>query len=96
MLFSQKLDWFFISNDNFLDGIVNEICSNIDNQRISYRRINKDIKKKERRACNIIINALYQGYYSIPETWISIPLGRSYYSGKVYSYRSIKKNLRLS
>ena len=91
MLFSQKLDWFLISNDNFLDGIVNEICSNIDNQRISYRRINKDIKKKERRACNIIINALYQGYYSIPETWISIPLGRSYYSGKVYSYRSIKK-----
>ena len=91
MLFSQKLDWFLISNDNFLDGIVNEICSNIDNQRISYRRINKDIKKKERRACNIIINALYQGYYSIPETWISIPLGRSYYSGKIYSYRSIKK-----
>ena len=91
MFFSQKLDWFLLSNDNFLDGIVNEICSNIDNQRTSYRRINKDIKKKEQRACNIIINALYQGYYSIPETWISIPLGRSYYSGKVYSYRSIKK-----
>ena len=91
MFFSQKLDWFLLSNDNFLDGIVNEICSSIDNQRISYRRINKDIKKKEQRACNIIINALYQGYYSIPETWISIPLGRSYYSGKVYSYRSIKK-----
>ena len=50
MLYSQKLDWFLLSNDNFLDGIVNEICSNIDNQRTSYRRINKDIKKKEQRA----------------------------------------------
>ena len=88
---SQKLDWFLLSNDNFLDGIVNEICSDIDNHRTSYKGVSKDISEKERQACNIIINALYQGYFSIPETWVSIPLGRSYYSGKAYSYRSIKK-----
>ncbi len=91
MLFSQKLDWFLLSKDNFLDGIVNEICSNIDNHRTSYRGVSKETKKKEELACNIIINALYQAYFSVPGTWVSIPLGRSYYSGKAYSYRSIKK-----
>ena len=91
MIFSQKLDWFLLSNDNFLDGIVNEICSNIDNHRTSYRGISKDIRKKERQACNIIINALYQGYFSIPETWISIPLRAFSYTGSDISYRSIKK-----
>jgi hypothetical protein len=88
---SQKLDWFLLSNDNFLDSIIDQICSNIDNQRTSFKGVSEEIKKKERRACNVIINALYQGYFSIPETWISIPLGSSYYSGKAYSYRSIKK-----
>jgi len=91
MLLSQKLDWFLLSKDNLLDGIVNEICSNIDNHRTSYRGVSKKTKKKEVLACNIIINALYQGYFSIPETWVSLPLGSSYYSGKIYSYRSIKK-----
>jgi len=91
MLPSQKFDWFLLSNDHLLDSIVDDICLNVDDTRSSYRGINKDVKKKERQACDILVNALYQGYYSIPETWISIPLGRSYYSGKVYSYRSIKK-----
>jgi len=88
---SQKLDWFLLSNDNFLDSIIDQICSNIDNQRTSFKGVSEEIKKKERQACNVIINALYQAYFSIPETWVSIPLGRSYYSGKAYSYRSIKK-----
>jgi len=91
MLFSQKLDWFLLSNDGLLDGVVGEICSDIDNTRASYRRVNNDIKKKERQACSIIINALYQGYFSIPETWVSIPLRRAFYTDKNFSYRSIKK-----
>jgi len=91
MTFSQRLDWFLLSNDGFLDSIIAEICLDIDNTRTSYRRINNEIKKKERQVCNIIINALYQGYFSIPETWISIPLRRATYTNKDISYRSIKK-----
>ncbi len=91
MTFSQRLDWFLLSNDGFLDSIIAEICLDIDNTRTSYRRINNEIKKKERQACDIIINALYQGYFSIPETWISIPLRRATYTNKDISYRSIKK-----
>ena len=91
MIFSQKLDWFLLSNDDFLDDIVDEICSNIDNQRTSYRGVSEVVKKKERQACNIIINSLYQGYFSIPETWISIPLRAFSYTGSDISYRSIKK-----
>jgi len=91
MTFSQRLDWFLLSNDGFLDSIITEICLDIDNTRTSYRRINNEIKKKERQACDIIINALYQGYFSIPETWISIPLRRATYTNKDISYRSIKK-----
>jgi hypothetical protein len=91
MTFSQRLDWFLLSNDGFLDSIIAEICLDIDNTRTSYRRINNEIKKKERQACNIIINALYQGYFSIPETWISISLRRATYTNKDISYRSIKK-----
>ncbi len=91
MTFSQRLDWFLLSNDGFLDSIITEVCLDIDNTRTSYRRINNEIKKKERQACDIIINALYQGYFSIPETWISIPLRRATYTNKDISYRSIKK-----
>ena len=91
MTFSQRLDWFLLSNDGFLDSIIAEICLDIDNTRTSYRRINNEIKKKERQVCNIIINALYQGYFSIPETWISISLRRATYTNKDISYRSIKK-----
>jgi hypothetical protein len=91
MLPSQKFDWFLLSNDHLLDCIVDDICLNVDDTRSSYRGVNKDVKKKERQACDILVNALYQGYFSIPETWVSIPLGSSYYSGKAYSYRSIKK-----
>lgn len=91
MLPSQKLDWFPLYNDGLLDSIVEDVCSDVDNIRASYKGVNKDVKNKERQACSLIINALYQGYFSIPETWVSIPLGSSYYSGKVYSYRSIKK-----
>jgi hypothetical protein len=42
MLFSQKLDWFLLSNDGLLDGVVGEICSDIDNTRASYRRVNNE------------------------------------------------------
>lgn len=91
MLFTQRLDWFLISDDGLLNSIINEICLDIENTRTSYKGVNNKTKKKERQACNIIINALYQAYFSIPGTWVSIPLGRSYYSGKTYSYRSIKK-----
>ena len=91
MLPSQKLDWFLLSNDGLLDSIVGDVCSDVDDIRASYKGVNKDVKNKERQACSLIINALYQGYFSIPKTWVSIPLGRSYYSGKAYSYRSIKK-----
>ena len=91
MLPSQKLDWFLLSNDGLLDSIVGDVCSDVDDIRASYKGVNKDVKNKERQACSLIINALYQGYFSIPKTWVSIPLGRSYYSGNAYSYRSIKK-----
>ena len=91
MPFSQKLDWFLLSNDGALNPIVDEICSDIENNRTSYKGVNNNIRKKEREACNVIINALYQGYFSIPETWISIPLRRSAYTEKEISYRSIKK-----
>lgn len=48
MLFSQKLDGFFLSNDGLLDGIINQICLDIDNTRTSYKGVNNDIRKKER------------------------------------------------
>ena len=91
MPFIQKLDWFLLSNDGLLDDIIDEICSDIENNRTSYKGVNDNIRKKEKEACRIIINALYQGYFSIPETWISIPLRRSAYTEKEISYRSIKK-----
>jgi len=91
MSFSQNLDWFLTSNDDLLSPLLTEICLDIDKTRVSNRRINNDIRTKEKQACNAIINALYQGYFSIPETWISIPLRRATYTNKDISYRSIKK-----
>ena len=91
MSFSQNLDWFLTSNDDLLSPLLTEICLDIDKTRVSNRRINNDIRTKEKQACNAIINALYQGYFSIPKTWISIPLRRSAYTNKEISYRSIKK-----
>ena len=91
MPFSQKLDWFLLSNDGLLDTIIDEICSDIENKRTSYKGVNDNSRKKEKEACRIIINALYQGYFSIPETWISIPLRAFSYTGSYISYRPIKK-----
>jgi len=91
MIFSQKLDWFLLSDDGLLDDINNDICSHINNTRTSSKGVNNETRNKERQACIIIINALYQGYFSIPETWISVPLRRSAYTEKKISYRSIKK-----
>ncbi|MDC0435882.1 hypothetical protein OAL69_01670 [Pelagibacteraceae bacterium] len=91
MIYSSRLDWFYLSDDALLDDIVNEICVAIENKRTSYRRINNDIRQKEKQACNLILNALYLGFFSIPETWVSIPLRPGAYTNSNYNYRSIKK-----
>lgn len=91
MIYSSRFDWFCLSNDNLLDSLVDQICLGIENKRSSYKGITKDIRYKEKQACNLILNALYQGFFSIPETWISIPLRSGFYSGKIFNYRSIKK-----
>jgi len=90
MLFSQRLDWFLLANDNLLDPIVNEVCDKLDKIRKSKRRI-QITRRQERLSCNLIINALYQGFFSIPPTQVSLPLRRSAYTGGAIGYRHIKK-----
>tara|TARA_B110000503_G_scaffold142349_1_gene238846 strand:+ start:1164 stop:2651 length:1488 start_codon:yes stop_codon:yes gene_type:complete len=89
-LFSQRLDWFLLADDNLLDPIVDEICKDLDNERIGNRRIQIS-RKQERLSCNLIINSLYQGFFSIPPTQVSLPLRSFAYTGSNVGYRHIKK-----
>ncbi len=90
MSYSRKLDWFLLADDNLLDSIVDEICNDLDNKRIGKRRIQIS-RKQERLSCNLIINSLYQGFFSIPPTQVSLPLRSFAYTGSFVGYRQIKK-----
>jgi len=90
MNFSQRLDWFLLADDDLLDPIVNEICKDLDNERIGDRRVHIS-RKQERLSCNLIINSLYQGFFSIPPTQVSLPLRSFAYTGSNVGYRHIKK-----
>ena len=91
MLFDKHLDYFPISNDKLLEEITKEITKHIEDNRKSRRGVNNEIRQNEYLITSKILDALYQGYFSIPKTWVSIPLRAKHYSKKEYGYKNIKK-----
>ena len=91
MLFDKHLDYFLISNDKLLEVIIKEITQHIEQNRLSKRGVEKKTRHDEYLIASKIIDALYQGYFSIPKTWVSITLRAKHYSKKEYGYKNFKK-----
>ena len=91
MLFDKKLDNFLISNDKLLEVIIKEITQHIEQNRPSKKGVEKKTRHNEYLIASKIIDALYQGYFSIPKCWISITLRAKDYSKKEYGYKNLKK-----
>ena len=91
ILFDKNLDNFLISNDKLLEVIIKEITQHIEQNRLSKRGVEKKTRHDEYLIASKIIDALYQGYFSIPKTWVSIRLRAKHYSKKEYGYKNFKK-----
>ena len=91
ILFDKNLDNFLISNDKLLEVIIKEITQHIEQNRLSKRGVEKKTRHDEYLIASKIIDALYQGYFSIPKTWVSITLRAKHYSKKEYGYKNFKK-----
>ena len=91
ILFDKNLDNLPTSKDKLLEVIIKEITQHIEQNRLSKRGVEKKTRHDEYLIVSKIIDALYQGYYSIPQSWISLSLKAKHYSKKEYGYKNIKK-----
>ena len=91
ILFDKNLDNLPTSKDKLLDEIIKEIAQHIEQNRPSGRGVDKKTRHDEYLIASKIIDALYLGYYSIPQTWVSLSLRAKHYSKKRYGYKNIKK-----
>ena len=91
ILFDKNLDNLPVSKDRLLDEIIKEITQHIEQNRPSRRGVDKKTRHDEYLIASKIIDALYLGYYSIPQTWVSLSLRAKHYSKKRYGYKNIKK-----
>lgn len=90
-MLDKHLDYFPISNDKLLEEITKETTKHIEDNRKSRRGVNNEIRQNEYLITSKILDALYQGYFSIPKTWVSITLKAKHYSKKEYGYKNFKK-----
>ncbi len=91
ILFDKNLDNLPASKDKLLDEIIKEIVQHIEQKRPSGRGVDKKTRHDEYLITSKIIDALYLGYFSIPQTWVSLSLRAKHYSKKRYGYKNIKK-----
>ena len=91
MFFDKNLDNLPTSEDKLLDEIIKEITQHIEQNRPSGRGVDKKTRHNEYLIASKIIDALYLGYFSIPQTWVSLSLRAKHYSRKKYGYKGIRK-----
>ena len=84
-----SLIFSLVSNDELLDEIIDEVLGELKNNRKN--KLNKTYEKSEETITRKIINALYQSYFSIPKSWVSLSLRAKHYSGTGLSYRALRR-----
>jgi len=91
-----KSDFFFnyqSSNDKFLNEVNDIVINKIRSNRKTKKGLTEANLKKETQTIKLIVDALYQAYFSIPKVLVAIALKKSFYSKhKIgYSYRAVRR-----
>lgn len=79
------------SNDKFLKEVNDIVINKIKSNRKTTKGLTEAILKKETQIIKLIIDALYQAYFSIPKVLIAVPLKKSFYSKLKIGYRAVKR-----
>jgi len=80
-----------IHTTSLVTTLSQAMLSHLDSFRETKKRVNSEYLKKDKYVLKRILNALYQSYYSIPKTEVSISLTVQHYSGTELNYRTIKR-----
>ena len=90
----MKSDFFFnyqSSNDKFLKEVNDIVINKIKSNRKTKKGLTEAILKKETQTIKLIVDALYQAYFSIPKVLVAIPLKKSFYSKLKIGYRAVRR-----